>query len=213
MTDSSGMLRSLERWSATAFLVGGLLMVVNAAFVAANVVTGADRFLVVGEVFVGAAWAVALLGLLGLYPGLADRSRWLSRGGAVCAVIGVVVFTILAGLSVYYYTAAVPLEDIDTAVFIPGVIIGSVLGFVLFSAAVLRTDVYPRLVGILLLVPATLVVTNILRFIAGYEAATITLAVVVGDALAMLAIGYLLRTGSVLGVHEEVDRAPDTTAR
>lgn len=39
---------TLERWSATAFLIGGLLMVVDAAFVATNVVTGTEDFLLLG---------------------------------------------------------------------------------------------------------------------------------------------------------------------
>lgn len=184
---------SLEQWSPTAFLVGGLLMVVDAAFVAANVVTGAEHFLLLGEAFVGAAWTAALIGLLGLYPGLADRSRWLSRAGVVFAVIGVVVFAVLAVASLGYYTGILT-GEFDTTVFIPGVLIGSVLGFVSFSVASLRTGVHSRTVGILLLVPAILVVTNILRFVAGFESATITLGIVIGDALAMLAIGYLLRT-------------------
>lgn len=213
MTGLERMLESLERWKATAFLVGGLLMVVNAVFVAANVVTGAEHFLLLGEVFVGTAWIAALGGLLGLYPVLADRSRWLSRAGAVCAGIGVVVFALLAGLSLFYYAAGTTLEAVDTSIFIPGVLVGSVLGFILFSAASLRTDVHSRSFGLLLLVPAALVVTNILRFIAGYEAATLTLVVVIGDALAMLAIGQMLRSGNALTGHEEVESAADTTAR
>lgn len=213
MMNGNEILQSLERWRSTAFLVGALLMVGDAAFVAANVVTGAEHFLMLGEVFVATAWVAALTGLLGLYPGLADRSRWLPRAGAVCAVVGVVVFASLAGLSLYYYTAGVSLQDADTTIFIPGVLIGSVLGFTLFSAAGLRTDVHPRPVNLLLLIPAILVVANILRFIAGYEAATITLAVVIGDALSMLAIGYFLRTTSEPAGCEDVEPAPDTTMR
>lgn len=182
-----------EQWSAMAFLLGGLLMVIDAAFVAANVITGAQHFLLLGEVFVGAAWTAALVGLLGLYPGLADRSRWLSRAGVVFIVIGMAVFPLLAVASLGYYTGILT-GEFDTTVFIPGVLIGSVLGFGLFSAAILRTGVHSQSVGILLLVPPILVVTNILRFVAGFEAATITLAVVIGDALAMLAIGYVLRS-------------------
>lgn len=213
MIDLTGLRESLDRWNSRAFLLGGLLMLVNATFVAATVVTGTEHFLLLGEVFVAAAWIAALIGLLGLYPALANRSRWLSRSGAVCAVIGVVVFTILGGLSLFYYAAGIPLEEVNTTIFIPGVLVGSVLGFILFSAASLRTDVHPRSVGILLLVPAVLVVMNILRFIAGYEAATITLVVVIGDAVAMLAIGYLLRTGSAPTGREEVEPVTDTPVR
>lgn len=186
---------SLERWSATAFLVGGLLMVVDAAFVAANVVTGTEDFLLLGQAFVGAAWTAALVGLLGLYPGLADRSRWLSRAGAVFAVIGVVTFAVMA-VAVPVYYAGIPAGEYDaiSMFFLPGVLVGSVLGFVSFGVASLRTGVHSRTIGILLLIPAILVATNVLRFVVGLEAVAITLGIVIGDALAMLAIGYVLRT-------------------
>jgi hypothetical protein len=189
---------SLAKWSATAFLVGGLLMVVDAAIVAANIVTGDEGLLVLGQGFVGAAWTAALIGLLGLYPGLVDRSRWLSRAGAVFTAIGVVVFAVLGLTSLVYYLGIPAGEYSDVGMFfIPGVLIGIVLGFGSFSAAVLRTGAYSRTVGVLLLIPPILVVTNLLRFIAGMEAVTLTLAIVIGDALAMLAIGYVLRASPV----------------
>lgn len=185
----------LEQWSATAFLVGGLLMVVDAVLVGLNIITGAEHFLLLGQAFVGTAWTVALLGLLGLYPGLANRSRWLSRAGAVCAVIGVVTFATMAVAVLFYYAGIPAGEYSDIGMFfLPGVIVGSVLGLISFSAASLRTGVPSRTIGILLLVPPILVVTNILRFIAGMESVSITLSVVIADAIAMLAIGYLLRS-------------------
>ncbi len=202
----SGRWRSLEQWSRTAFVVGGLLMIVDASFVAASIVTATEGFLLVGQAFVGAAWTVALLGLLGLYPGLADRSRWLARAGAVFAIIGVVIFAVMT-VTVLVYYAGIPAGEYDavSVFFIPGVFIGSVLGFVAFGIASLRTTIHSRTLGVLLLVPPILVVTNILRFVAGMEAATITLGIVVGDALAMLAIGYVLRAES-----EPADRTEPT---
>lgn len=190
---------SFAKWSATAFLFAGLLMVVDAAIVATNIVTGEEGFLVLGQAFVGAAWTGALIGLLGLYPGLADRSRWLSRAGVVFAVIGVVTFAIMAVVSLVDYVG-IPAAEFDSigVFFIPGVLVGSVLGFVAFGVASLWTDAYSRTLGVLLLVPAILVATNILRFVAGLEAATLTLAIVIGDALAMLAIGHVLRSSPQL---------------
>lgn len=210
MTGSAAVWRSLERWSATAFLAAGLLMVVDAFVVAANIVTGAERLLLVGQVFVGVAWTAALLGLLGLYPQLADRSRWLSRAGALFAAIGVVVFAVMA-VTVVVYLAGIPAGDYSDvgSLFIPGVLIGSVLGFVSYSAATLRTAVRSRAFGILLALPAVLVLANILRFVAGFESTTITLGIVVGDALVMLAIGQSLRTGT--SHTEQADVSADST--
>lgn len=189
---------SLEQWRATLFLVGGLILLLDVLPVVANIRTGAADWLILGQTFVGAGWTATLVGLLGLYPEFSDRSRWLSRVGAVFAVIGVVTFGVMAITSLLYYVG-IPSGDYDAIswFFLPGVLIGSVLGFVTFSTISLRTGIPSRTVGVLLLVPAILVVTNILRFIVGMESATITLGIVIGDALAMLAIGYVLRTEGV----------------
>lgn len=204
MRARSGIWGSLERWKTTAFLIGGLLMAVDAVIVGANIVTGAERLLLVGQSFVGVAWTAALLGLLGLYPSLADGSRWLSRFGALFAAIGVVVFGVMA-VTVLVYLAGLPAGEYGDVgmFFIPGVLIGSVLGFVTFAAASLRTGVYSRTTSVLLLVPAVLVLTNILRFVAGFESTTITLAIVVADSLTMLAIGQALRTATGEADHTE----------
>lgn len=190
-------LESLEQWSPTAFMVGGFLLLVDAAVVAATIATGADSLLVLGQAFVGLAWTAALLGLLGLYPELSGRSRWLSRVGAVFAGIGAVVFGVMAAASLLYF-AGIPAGEYGDIgqFFIPGVLVGSVLGFGSFAAASLRSDVHSLTFGVLLLVPPVLVVANILRFVAGMVSPSLTLAIVVADALAMLGLGCLLRAES-----------------
>lgn len=202
MAERNGVWKWIEQRSAKAFLIGGLLMAVDAVLVTANIATGTEQLLLLGQAFVGVAWTAALLGLLGVYPRLADRSRWLSRAGAVFAVIGVIVFATMS-VTVLVYYAGIPVGEYSDVgqFFIPGVLIGSVLAFITFSAASLRTDVHSGTFGILLLVPAVLVVANILRFIVGLESATITLGIVIGDAVVMLAIGYLLLNGGVRKEH------------
>lgn len=187
--------QSLEQWSATAFLIGGGILAIDAGLVAAEIAVGVDRWMVLGQVFVGAGWTAAFLGLLGVYPGLADQSRWLARAGAVFAVIGAVVFTVMGVTSLAYY-AGIPDGEIEALIplFLPGVILGSILGFVSMGVASLRTDVHSQTVGILLLIPPALVIINILTGIVGVDSSTITLAIVIGDTLAMLAIGYVLRS-------------------
>lgn len=175
-------------------MLGGLLLAVDAGFVAANIVTGTESYLIQGQAFVAAGWAAALLGLLGLYPELSNRSRRLSRAGAVFAVVGVVTFAVMA-VAVVGFVAGIIEVDFDTigVLFIPGVLIGSVLGFGSFSVASIRTGFLSRRVGLTLLLPAALVLTNFLRFVVGMTSVTGTLVIVIGDALAMLAIGYVLR--------------------
>lgn len=204
---------SLELRRASAFLLAGIILGINAVIVAAEVVVGVERWRVLGQIFVGAGWTAAFIGLLGLYPRLADGSRWLSRAGALFAAIGAVVFTVMGLASFVFYTGIVD-GDMTALVplFLPGVIIGSVLGFVAMSVASLRTDVYSQNIGILLLVPPALVITNLLTAIVGIEGATSTLAVVVGDTLAMLAIGITIRGIDGPSDHTEPEASSDIGA-
>lgn len=185
----------LERRSATLFVAAGVMLALDAVIVLAEMVSGAERLLVLGEAFSAGGWAVALLGLLGLYPSLVDRSRWLTRTGVVLSAIGVVTFVILAAASLVY-GAGIPDGDLEALVplFLPGVILGSVVAFVVFSAAILRTQGRSRTVGRLLLVPPAIVVVNILTGIAGVDSPLVLLVIVVALAMIFRAIGQALRT-------------------
>ncbi len=196
MTDSTGVLAPLEDWSAPAFLVAGGFFVINAAIVATGIATNSERLIMLlGQAFVGAGWTAAFIGMLGLYPALADRSRWLVRVAAFLIVIGVVIFTVMAVASLLYYLG-IPDGEITALlpVFLPGVILSSILGVGLFSVASLRTDVHSRTVGLLLLALPLIVVTNILRgVVAGIESPIATLVIVIALTLVNVAIGYRLR--------------------
>lgn len=197
MVSDAGRWSGLERWRSTAFLIGGLLLVADAAWLAGNMAMGGENYLMSGQFFVGTGWTAALLGLLGVYPSLADRSRWLSRAGAVCTAIGVLTFAVMAVMVSAELLGVLPFsyESVGSA-FIPGVIIGSVLGFIFVSVAVLRTGAFSQSFGILLLAPPVLVLGNILRFILGNTSEVVTLGVVIADALVLLLIGYYLRSQS-----------------
>lgn len=200
---SKGRLESLERWRATAFLVGGVIFVADAALLASNVAAGTERFMTLGQAFVGAGWTAAFLGLLGLYPDLADRSRWPARIGAAFAVVGAVTMAAMAVTSLGYFTGVLggALDDV-VMYFLPGVFAGIVLGFGSFGVASLRTDVYSRSVGLLFLVLVLTFLFNLGSGIAGFGTLTTVLGVVCVLALSMLAIGYLFRTGGALARRE-----------
>lgn len=193
---------STQRWEAleqrrsSLFLLAGVLFGINVAIVATGIGTGAERMItLLGETVNAGAWAVALLGLLALYPGLNERSRWLARAGAVCAAIGVVVFTALSVLSLVYYLEFVE-GTIDSLVplILPGVLIGGVLSFLLFGVGSLRTDVHPPSLGILLFLPSLIVITNIVTGAAGIESPYALLGIVSGLLVVTLAIGFRLRS-------------------
>ncbi|MFB6233829.1 MAG: hypothetical protein ABEH81_07240 [Halopenitus sp.] len=189
---------SLENRRSTLFLVAGILFGINVVIVATGTATGSDEMTtLLGEAFNAAAWAVALVGLLGFYPGIADRSGWQARAGGVCAAIGVVVFTALSILSLMFYLEVVE-GNIGSLVplILPGVIIGGVLSFLLFGITSLRTDSHPRSIGVLLLFPPLIVVGNIISGAAGVESSYFLLGVVSGLLLVMLALGFRLRSSA-----------------
>ena len=154
---SSSQQHSLEQRSTTLFHIGGFMFIIAAAFDVANILVGLEGLRAgVGQAFIAAGWIAALVGLLGLYPKLADRSRWLARAGGVFAVIGVIGFV---GNGVTALIAFVrdlpPTEAFPMFVLIGiiiGVLIGSILAFVSFSIASLRSDAHSRVIGLLLLI-------------------------------------------------------------
>lgn len=188
---------TLERWSATAFLVAGGVMVVFWALVALEVfadVSSPQALLAMP------ALVATTVGLLGLYPELADRAPRLSRAGvgllAVATVGLVVIFVwVLVG-------RVLPAAGVEMSSQPPGVVIASTVGayvltVLLFGVASLRTAVPSRTVGLLLL---ALVGAFTIPLVAGVVWGSYPgewMAVVVSglQAGAIVAIGYTLRNG------------------
>jgi exosortase/archaeosortase family protein len=95
------------------------------------------------------------------------------------------------------------------------IIVGIILGFLAFAIATLRTDSQSQHVGVLLLAPAAIFAVNFVRVLV-LGTTTPTWAPFVlgsGQALALLAIGYSLRTEGVSTDHREVESSPDSAAR
>jgi len=163
-----------------------------------------------GQGLVGASWTAAFVGLLGVFPGLSDRSRWLARIGAVFAVVGAITMAAMAVTS-FSYAAGVLTGDMSgvAMVFLPTVFLGVVLGFGSMGVAALRTGVYSQSIGLLFLVLPATFLFNIGTGIAGFNPLAKVLGVVAVLTFAMLAIGYLLRTGSGLADREDVEPAAD----
>jgi hypothetical protein len=84
---TTSLWNSLEGRSATAFLVSGGLFVIFAGLWGAFAFTDMTSR-VLQDVVGPAGWTAAFIGLLGLYPSLADRTVWLSRAGGVFAALG-----------------------------------------------------------------------------------------------------------------------------
>ena len=193
MGDPDGVLESINERTGALFLVAGGLFVVFAAL------HGVEAFMnrsAPKDIFGPAGFAFAFLGMIGLYPGLADRSRWLTRVGAVFATIGLITSAINSvwHVGIWVAPAAIPTEF---AALPAGMVLGQFLGYLPFRLASLRAGVHSRTVGLLLVAVPTVLAMMIATVATGF--ATSGSAVVLGSvqALIHLAIGYTLRREGV----------------
>lgn len=191
---------SIERCRGPLFLTAGLLLVAYA--VLNGIVAATDLGYETVEDVVGpAGFAVGFVGLLGLYPGVSDRSPAAARIGAVGAVFGAVGFSAISLHAVARLAGEGP-PALPAIVVLTGAI-GMLAGFLAFGVASLRTGGRSRAVGLLLLVPpcvfAVMVTQAVLFARFGVFSAAVmewsAVAISGGQALAHLAIGVTLRTG------------------
>jgi hypothetical protein len=188
--------KRLEARSGTLFLVAGAIVVVYAGLHGIEAAT--DMVMEPSPFEFG--YVIGFLGLLGLYPALADETPWLARAGALAAVLGIVA---LSAFTVVHLADLAGLVSSDPAatpswfnVFIPLALIGFVVGYLAFGVASLRSGVHSRTVGFLLLVPGLIVVWMALQTTAGYFNELTAFVVSAGEAMAHLAIGATLRAKS-----------------
>lgn len=202
---------SLEVWRSTAFLIGGAIFVADVALVASHLASGTEPG-AFGQALVGSAWTASFIGLLGMYPSLVDRNRWLAQIGVVCAVIGGITMAVMALASIGYSTGILSGELSEFVMFfLPGTFIGIVLGFGSFSVASLRAEIYSPSVGLLFLLLVLTFLFNIGSSIAGFSSLTTVLGVVCVLALSKLALGYMFRSEKAVAPHEgEASSSPAT---
>lgn len=184
--------KSFEGWSPTLFLAaGGLLLVyasLNGLWAFGNVATRQNG-LQFGYVF-------GFLGLLGLYPSLADRSPWLARSGAAGAVFGIMGISAITATELSQLAGLTSRPPPAWTLILLLALVGFVLGYLSYGVAVLRTGLYSKAIGIGLLVPGVIVVLMFVHIAAGYASDVTAFVISAGEAMAHLAIGASLRTKS-----------------
>lgn len=189
-------LQPLEDRNATLFLIAGGLLVVFAVLLGVEGLTGGST---PEDVFGPPGFAIAALGLLGLYPALAERSRWLAGIGAVAAAIASVGWAVLTVLSILELAGvsgmAAPEETVFGAVALGATGLGMLLGYPLIAIATLRSDEHPRTLGLLLLAPPVIFVSvfAVLAPILGDSGGWGPFIAASAQAVAHLAIGFTLR--------------------
>lgn len=211
MTDRNGMLEPLERRTGTLFLIAGAMFSVFAAM------WGVEAFMnrpAPKNIFGPAGFVFAFLGMLGLYPALADRSRRLARLGAVVVIVGTVG---AAGNSLSYIgwwvlPAVVPDPNTVALVgaMVGGMLLGQFLGYTSFGVASLRAGVHSRAVGLLLVAVPTVLVVMIATVAIGYDSAGSATVLGSVQALVHFAIGFTLRTGGI--PTDQTEPSVETTA-
>lgn len=180
----------LERWSPTLFLVSGSILVIYAIFMGLWAFTD----LVPEGHGLEIGYVLGFLGLLGLYPSLAQRSPWLARVGAVAAGCG--VFAILyVSVNDFVHLAGLMSENLPGWQFLRLLpLVGFILGYLSIGIASLRSDAYPQSVGFLLLLPGIITILMLVLIATGHASGLQVFVVSAGEAMAHLAIGATLQT-------------------
>jgi hypothetical protein len=184
--------KAIEAWSPTLFFVGFVLELIFALnHGAAYLVESVTFFdwiyptVIVGRLAVLLGLAGLSVGLIELHPRIGKLSRVLLSGAMVFAV-GLIATSILQNLGV-----TTPL----IAVFGAGTVVFTLLSFILFGIAGLRTDAFPTVVGGLMLVASV----AILFVLLGSGTFSTNIRGAVGEsvnAIAFLAVWYVLRSRS-----------------
>lgn len=135
------------------FLVGAALY---AVFVASEILATYNGTPIPQDTtFASAATVLIPLGLLGLYPALVERRPYLSRVAAVLAVIGAISWSIVFVGGGILEPTGILTEAPGPLALSPFVGMATThLAFALFGITVLLVDIYPKAIGVFLLVAA-----------------------------------------------------------
>lgn len=206
--------RAFERWSTEAFLLAGVLLLASPAHIGLELFMNVPLPSWMVASFILPGLTATLVGLVGLYPRIADRApRMASVGGLFTALAGttlVVLFGWILGDNVLTEASGMAIGSPPDAAFLV-LAVTMTLAFVSFGTASLRVAVPSRPVGALLLSFAlpwfvSLAATPV------YGSAFprwLTLAIYGPIPAVMLATGYTLRIESMSAARE--DSAIDTT--
>lgn len=184
--------RPTKRWSPLLFLVGGWLLVGHTMLLGVQAFSSLPT---PPDLFGPAGHLVALLGLFGLYPTVADRTPILARIAGGVAIVGTGTWALLTGTRSLAVAGVVPsVSDVLPGVFFVVVFASTIFTYILFGVAALRVDSDSRLVGGLLLAPAALLVVVLVFSAISSVSAAGGVLVGSGLALSMVALGHTLRT-------------------
>lgn len=139
--------KSFDGWSRKLFFAGGLLVLGSTLNLSVVFINDGYRPDLVSASLLFLGYITALAGTGALYPRLSDRSR-LARLSLGAAGAGIVIFAVMLVWALAMFAGIAP--DPKPFIAIPALAL-LLLGFVLFIATILLTDVYSSIIGLLLL--------------------------------------------------------------
>lgn len=198
----------LERWRSMAFVAAGGLFALPAVAIGVNAVAGTGIPVSPAAIFL--FMLVAFVGLLGLYPRLADRDATVARGGV--GLLAVTTAIILATLCMFLLPIGLPGGRATALALVVTVAVGSTLTVTSFGVASLRTGAYSRPVGEFLLTMAGGMAFMIAAMVVHGHSTPAWVGVAVNGLVAtsLAAVGLVLRTADIPTDH--ADGPDDVTA-
>jgi hypothetical protein len=200
-TSSTVPWNALEQWSATLFLVAGGLLVVHTVIHVLMAFTNVTYpfhhevpFGVVGMI-------LGLIALLGLYPQLGDRSPKLARTGAILAVLATFGWLVIGTTALAEDLGMSPPDWLG--IFGILTILTFSLGYLVFSAAGLRTDIIARATALAVGTPVVVMVYNLSVALTTGGTREGQVIVAAGFALTHFVIGAALRVENFPTGHAE----------
>lgn len=190
------------------FLVAGGLFALPAVVFGLNAVTGTE--IAVSPFVIFAFMVVVFVGLLGLYPRLAERDSTLALGGVGSLAMTVAVF--ISTLGVFMLPIGLTSEKATVLALVMTVAVGSILALTTFGIAILRTGVHSRSVGGFLLVMAASLIFMIVATLLYGDPTPAWAGLVVNGlfATSLGSIGFVFRTEGV--PVENAESTGDVTA-
>lgn len=202
------ILEMVEQWSPKVFLAAGGLFALPAVVYGLNTVTGLDIAVPPAVIFL--FMMVVFVGLLGLYPRIADQDSTLANGGVVLLAVTAAIIISTFGVSVLFTGPTLGKSTVLAIILTVGV--GSILTVTTFGVASLRTDAFSDSVGGFLLVMAAAISFIIVATLVASDPAPAWVGFVGNGLVAtsLVSIGHVVRTEDVLT--KNPDGTGDVTA-
>jgi len=186
MTDRNATLNALEANVWVLFLVAGLLAIVFGTNTYLTTFRGTS-YPIIQSLIGPFGFLLGAVGLFGLYPQLADRKPTLARVVAGVAVIPAVGWSAIVVHSLGEMVGVLGEWSGPAQIVPPVTIVGMILGFGLFGAAILYTGAHSRIIGGLVLLESAMFLVLLL------DIAPYLVLINVGDVVAFLGIALTLR--------------------